>query len=330
MLFITVMSISRTMSDAIQSTAAINISPWVLAARPKTLPAGIAPVILGSALAFSTGAFQWIPMILCLLFSVLVQIGCNYANDYYDHVNGVDTKERIGFPRMVNSGLIAPKMMRKVAYCILFLALVAGSGLIYYGGWWLTLVGLLSVVCAIGYTAGPFPIGYHGFGDIFVFIFYGLVAVAFTFYVQTNFFSKEVFLVASACGLLAANIRLVNDLRDRDTDAKAGKKTSAVRFGPFFCYVQYFFSNLCAMVFVPALLIVEFNFSGWTALAILTILPGLRAHLDLMRAKTGDEYNKLLERTAKILLAYAILLSVGIVLSTSPDVLILREVLVSQ
>lgn len=311
---------------ATQSLTALNIRPWILAARPKTLPAGIAPVILGSALAFYAGAFQWTPTILCLLFSLLVQISCNYANDYYDHINGVDTKERIGFPRMVNSGLIPPKSMKTAAYLILTLALLAGSGLIFYGGWWLLLVGAISAICAIAYTGGPYPIGYYGLGDLFVFIFYGLVAVLFTFYVQTNFFSKEVFLVASGCGLLAANIRLVNDLRDRQTDAKAGKKTSAVRFGPLFCYTQYFFSNLCAMVFIPILLFMEFNFSGWIILSTVILLPALRAHWDLMHAN-GEQYNKLLERTAKILLSYAVILSVGIVLSTNPKILALNNIL---
>lgn len=299
----------------LDSSRKFNIRPWILAARPKTLPAGLAPVILGSALAFSVGAFQWLPAILCLLFSILVQIGCNYANDYYDYRNGVDTKERIGFARMVNSGLIAPEAMKRAAYLILALALVVGSGLIYYGGWWLLVVGITSVVCAVAYTGGPYPIGYYGLGDLFVFIFYGLVAVVFTFYVQANYFTKEAFIVAAGCGLMAANIRLVNDLRDRETDAKAGKKTSAVRFGPFFCYVQYFFSNLCAVVFVPVLLIMEFNFSRWTLLSSLLLIPALFAHADLMRAETGEQYNKLLERTAKILLSYAVLLSVGIVLS---------------
>lgn len=298
-----------------------NISPWILAARPKTLPAGVAPVILGSALAFSVGSFQWIPAILCLLFSVLVQIGCNYANDYYDDRNGVDTKERVGFARMVNSGLIAPNAMKNAAYFVLALASLVGSGLIYYGGWGLMLVGIASVVCAIAYTAGPCPIGYYGLGDLFVFIFYGLVAVVFTFYVQANYFANEVVIVAAGCGLLAANIRLVNDLRDRETDAKAGKKTSAVRFGPFFCYVQYFFSNLCAMIFIPIVLVMEFNFSRWTMLSALILIPALFAHRDLMHAKKGDQYNKLLERTAKMLLAYAVMLAVGIVLSTSSDLL---------
>lgn len=303
----------------------IDIRPWILAARPKTLTAGIAPIILGSALAFHDGIFQWTPVILCLLFSFLVQVGCNYANDYYDHINGVDTEERIGFPRMVSSGLIAPDLMKKGAYLILGFALVIGSGLIYYGGWWLVFVGLISVTCAIAYTAGPYPIGYYGLGDLFVFVFYGLVAVLITFYVQTNYFSKEAFWVAAGCGLLAANIRLVNDLRDRETDAKGGKKTSAIRFGVKFCYIQYFFSILFAMVFIPILLIMEFNFSKWILLAILTIIPALHAHRDLMYAKTGPEYNKLLERTAKILLGYAVMLSVGIVLSTSLEVFVMKN-----
>lgn len=293
-----------------QSLKPISIKPWFLAARPKTLVAGMAPVMLGSALAFHFESFQLIPAILALLFSLLVQIGCNYANDYYDFIKGVDTQERIGFPRMVNEGLIEPLAMKKAAYLVLAAAFAVGSGLIFYGGWWLLLVGITSVTCAIAYTAGPYPIGYNGLGDVFVFIFYGLVATVFTFYVQTNYLTSEVFLIAAGCGALAVNIRLVNDIRDRQTDAKAGKKTAAVRFGLTYCYIQYAFCALIGLALVPIMLVLKYNFNKWTALCALITLPAALTLKKLTTCKTGKDYNKLLEKTAKLLFFNSLALSI--------------------
>lgn len=293
----------------------LNISLWIKAARPKTLPAGIAPVILGSALAFQSGEFQIIPSILCLLFSLLVQVGCNYANDYYDYINGVDTEERIGFIRMVSSGQIPPKLMQLAAFLTLSIAFVIGSGLIYYGGWWLLSIGLISIICAIAYTGGPFPLGYYGLGDLFVFLFYGLVAVMVTFYVQTNYFSASALWVAIGCGFLAANIRLVNDTRDTHTDAKAGKKTTAVRFGYKFCYTQYIISAFIAYYIVPLILITKLGFNLWVLLPMILTLFLISIIRDFLIAKTGTDYNDLLAKSAKMLIAYAILLSIGIILN---------------
>lgn len=304
---------------SIDSSHECSIRPWILAARPKTLVAGVAPVMLGSVLAFYFGAFQIIPATLCLLFSVLVQIGCNFANDYYDHANDVDTEERVGFARMVNSGLISPCAMKKAAYLVLATALVVGSALIFYGGWGLLIVGITSVICAIAYTAGPFPLGYHGLGDLFVFIFFGLVATVFTFYVQAHHFRPEVFIVAAGCGLLAANIRLVNDMRDRETDAKAGKKTSAVRFGRTFCSLQYHFSNIVALVIVPTCLVMEYNFSVWTTLCAITVFPALTVSKKIAHCKTGHDYNHLLEKTAKLLFLNSTILSLSIIMSSFPE-----------
>lgn len=289
--------------------------PWVLAARPKTLFAGIAPVILGSALAWQVGYFQVVPSILCLLFSLLVQIGCNYANDYYDYVNGVDTKDRTGFKRMVSSGEIAPAAMKLATYFVLFAAFLIGCGLIRYGGWELLFIGGISILCAIAYTAGPFPLGYYGLGDIFVFIFYGIVAVMFTFYVQTNYFSMSAFWVAVACGCLAANIRLVNDVRDKETDANAGKKTSVVRFGYKFCYMQYIACTFIACCLVPLVLVTKLGFNLWIFLPTLLILIYTRIIINFIRARTGDIYNSLLVQSAKMLFLYALLLSVGLFLN---------------
>src|SRR4029079_6650923 len=206
-------------------------------------------------------------------FALLIQIGCNYANDYYDFIKGVDTKERIGIKRAVASGWIKPDDMKLGMMVVLATALLVGSGLIFYGGLSLVFVGLASVICAVAYTAGPYPIGYNGLGDIFVFVFFGLVAVMFTFYVQTGYFSIASFWVAVACGLLTANIRVVNDVRDQETDAKAGKKTWAVRYGKKFCYHQYLISFGIAIGVPLVLLTLGMRFS--------VLLPMLTAPLGL-------------------------------------------------
>lgn len=294
-----------------------SLASWILAARPKTLYAGISPVILGSALAFQAGHFQIIPAILCLLFSFLVQIGCNFANDYYDYVNGVDTEERIGFKRMVSSGQIAPKDMKLATFLVLSLAFFVGFGLIHYGGWGLLPVGALCLACAVLYTSGPFPLGYYGLGDIFVFIFYGLVAVMFTFYVQTNYFSMTAFWVAVSCGALAANIRLINDVRDRETDARAGKKTSVVRFGYKFCYIQYIVSLMIACCVTPLMLFFGLGFNLWILVPMVLIPIFVRIVKDFINAQTGTTYNELLARSAKMLFVYALLLSASILLGQS-------------
>jgi len=290
-----------------------KISAWLLAARPKTLPAGIAPVVLGSALAAQEAVFSWVPALLCLAFALLVQIGCNYANDYFDHKKGVDTKERVGFKRAVASGLISPESMMMGMVAVLTLAFIVGCSLVYYGGWSVFVVGLISIACAVLYTAGPYPIAYKGLGDIFVFIFFGLIAVMFTFYVQAGYFSMASFWVAVGCGFLAANIRIVNDVRDRKTDEKAGKKTWAVRYGKDFCFVQYLVGNGIAMG-VPITLL-AMGFKLWVLLAVIAAPLSLHLCVQFLKAKSGEAYNKLLVQTAQLMLGYAVLLSIGIALS---------------
>lgn len=290
-----------------------KFTPWLLAARPKTLPAAVSPVLLGCSLAYNVGLFQWVPAILCLLFALLIQIGCNYANDYYDFIKGVDTKERIGIKRAVFSGWIKSDHMKRGMIVVLTAALLVGSGLIFYGGLWLIVVGLASVICAVAYTAGPYPIGYNGFGDIFVFIFFGLIAVLFTFYVQAGYFSIASFWVAVSCGLLAANIRVVNDIRDKETDAAAGKKTWAVRFGRSFCYQQYLVSF--GMAIATPLVLLTLGMHFWVLLPILVAPLGLNLTVQLFNANAGQVYDNLLAKTAQLLLLYSILLSIGIILS---------------
>jgi 1,4-dihydroxy-2-naphthoate octaprenyltransferase len=219
---------------------------WVAAARPRTLPAAVAPVVVGSALAWRAGAFDPGAAAICLAFALLVQVGANFANDFYDFTRGADTTGRVGPRRAVAAGFVAPATMHRAMWLTFGLALLIGLALVAWGGWWLVAVGVVSVVCGLAYTGGPFPLGYHGLGDVFVFIFFGLVAVCVTFCVQAGPPSVDVVLAAVAVGALTANILLVNNYRDAESDARAGKRTLVVRWGKPFARWQFGAAHLLA------------------------------------------------------------------------------------
>jgi len=220
---------------------------WIAAARPRTLPAAVAPVIVGSALAWSRGALRPVFALVCLVFALLMQIAANFANDYFDFVKGADTGERVGPKRAVAAGLVAPRTMLRATVGTLLLALACGLTLVAAGGWWLLAVGAACIVSCLAYTGGPYPLGYHGLGDLFVFIFFGLVAVGATFYVQAGMVSAEAWLGGAAMGALIVNILVVNNYRDAETDAKAGKRTLVVRFGKRFSRAQFAAAHAVAL-----------------------------------------------------------------------------------
>lgn len=207
---------------------------WLAAARPRTLPAAVAPVVVGSAVAGHDHRFDPAAASLCLAFALLVQVATNFANDYYDFVKGADTASRVGPRRAVASGLVAPAVMRRAMAAVFAAAFAVGLCLVHWGGPWMVAVGVASIVCGIAYTGGPFPLGYLGFGDLFVFLFFGLVAVTTTYFVQAGRVTLPALLAGVPVGLLTANILLVNNYRDADTDAAAGKRTLVVRLGPPF------------------------------------------------------------------------------------------------
>ena len=231
-----------------------GVAVWFEAARPRTLPAAVAPVLVGSALAWRADTFQAVPASLCLGFALLVQVGTNFANDYYDFLRGADTAARVGPRRAVAAGLVTPAAMRGAMIATFAAAFVLGLGLIAWGGPWLLLVGILSILSGVAYTGGPYPLAYHGWGDVFVFLFFGLVAVGGTFFVQAGRLGPEVLWAGVPVGLLAANILVVNNYRDADTDARAGKRTLVVRLGRRAARIQFGVS-LVASVLVPVLLV---------------------------------------------------------------------------
>ena len=285
---------------------------WVAAARPRTLPAAVAPVIVGSALAWRDGAFDALAVGLCLSFALLVQIGTNFANDYYDFVRGADTGARVGPRRAVAAGLVAPAAMRRAMWAVFAAAFACGLGLIAWGGPWLLVVGVASIACGIAYTGGPWPLGYHGLCDVFVFLFFGLVAVGATYFVQAGRVTADALLAAVPVGLLAANILLVNNYRDVETDAAAGKRTLVVRFGRRAARAQHAVSLAIALA-VPVFFFAR-DRDGWRLLP-LALAPLAWAHVRRLREReTPPELIALLGDTGKFLAFYALLLSAGLVL----------------
>lgn len=283
------------------------------AARPRTLPAAVAPVLVGSALAWRDEAFSAGAAILCLGFALLVQIGTNFANDYYDFVKGADTAARVGPQRAVAAGLVPPQIMKRAMWAVFLAAFLVGLGLLAWGGPWLLAIGIASIVCGAAYTGGPWPLGYLGLGDIFVFLFFGLVAVCTTYFVQAGTVTLEVGLAATAIGALAANILVVNNYRDVETDAVAGKRTLVVRYGRGFARGQFVVSLIVALL-IPLGLVARGE--RWPLLLPLLLAPLAWKHFRRLReSKTPPELIALLGDTGKFLALYALFFSAGLALA---------------
>ena len=284
---------------------------WMEAARPRTLPAAVIPVMVATALAAAHHLEDLSKAAVCLAFGLLVQIGTNFANDYFDFVQGADTAERVGPRRAVAAGLVTPAAMLTATGLVLGAAFAVGLLLVREGGWVLLPIGMVSILCALAYTGGPFPLGYIGLGDLFVFLFFGLVAVDTTFYVQAGHIASDATSCAAAVGLLAANILVANNYRDAGTDAQAGKKTLVVRFGRKFAVWQYGLSAGFALLCPPALMLEGYR---WPVLLPLLLAPwALILSRRLARSREPAEQITLLGDTAKFLVAFGVLLSAGVI-----------------
>ncbi|HEY0944903.1 MAG TPA: 1,4-dihydroxy-2-naphthoate polyprenyltransferase [Opitutaceae bacterium] len=283
---------------------------WLAASRPRTLPAAIAPVLAASALAWHDGVFVLPAAFACLGFALLVQIGTNFANDYYDFVKGADTAERVGPKRAVAAGWVQPRVMRAAMIVMFGAAFLTGLSLLAYGGWPLLAIGVASIVCGIAYTGGPYPLGYNGLGDVFVFLFFGLVAVGATYFVQAGRVSVEAWLIGAGIGALATNILVVNNYRDVETDGRAGKRTLVVRFGRGFARAQFVAAHGLAVAVIVALAgRGQVNGVAAAVAAAFCGLMGVRQTLELKRARGSDELIVLLGRTGAYLALYAIVLT---------------------
>lgn len=301
-----------------------------MAVRPHTLPAGASPVLVGSALAARDGVFAVGPALAALFGALFIQVATNLANDYYDAQKGVDTDNRKGFVRVTSAGLLAPGRVLKGALVAIATATLVGLYLVYVGGLPILAVGLAGLTCALLYAGGPVPLGSIGLGDVLVFVFFGLVAVAGTYYVQAvnvvdpgafPFSPPEgtlpltVLTVAVPVGALNTSILVVNNLRDLDTDRQAGKYTLAVLLGPFGTRLEYTLL-LAAAYAVPLELYLRGPWSGWILLPVASLPEAVLRLRTVWQERGGDSLNDALSRTARLLLLYSLLLVVGILLSS--------------
>jgi 1,4-dihydroxy-2-naphthoate octaprenyltransferase len=283
---------------------------WLLAARPRTLTAAVAPVLVGTAVAAASGGFRPLPALAALLTAMCLQIGTNFANDYHDFQRGADTHERVGPKRVTQSGLVAPRTVRAAALAMFGGALVLGIYLAAIGGWPILVTGLASIAAGWAYTGGPWPFGYHGLGDVFVFVFFGLVATVGTTYVQLHAAPRAVWIAAIPIGALATAILVVNNLRDIATDERAGKHTLAVRLGPAGTRVEYVL--LLAVAFAAPFTLLPF--AGMSVLLPMVALPLVLQPLRIVLFGKGAELNAALGGTARLHLVYGVLLALGLVL----------------
>ncbi|MBT3328080.1 MAG: 1,4-dihydroxy-2-naphthoate polyprenyltransferase [Gemmatimonadales bacterium] len=292
----------------------IDISPvqaWILAARPKTLTAALAPVVTGTGLAAFHGVFAPLPALAALIGAVFIQIGTNFANDYYDFVRGGDTDARVGPIRVTQAGILPPATVKRGMYAVLGAALFVGVYLVWVAGWPIVWIGLSSVACAVLYTGGPFPLAYHGLGDVFVFVFFGLVAVSGTFFVQGLYWPPDVWIAGAALGTLNTAILVVNNLRDVDTDTLAGKRTLAVRLGATGTKIQYVLMLLVAVV-VP---VIGWRVYEWPLATLAALLVAPLAVAPLKKVLGFADPRELLPalgETARIVAIYGVLLGAGL------------------
>lgn len=293
---------------------------WWLAARPATLPAAVAPVLVGTAAGLAelggVGALRALPFAAALLGALLIQVATNFANDYSDFHRGADTHERMGPTRVTQAGLLTPADVRRAIGVTFALAVLVGCYLVWVGGWPIVAIGVASIVCALAYTGGPWPYGYHGLGDVFVFIFFGLVAVSGSAYLQTDGWGTLALLAAIPMGLLVTNILVVNNLRDLPTDRAAGKRTLAVRIGDRATRWQY--ALFAALAYAtPVALLATGSATAWVLLPLLTLPLAIRAARTVLGGVAGRELNAMLARSGQLQLLYGVLFALGLLVVDS-------------
>lgn len=290
-----------------------GIGSWVAGARLRTLPAAIGPVLMGGGLAWKDGVFVWVPFVAALLGALWIQVGTNFANDYSDFVRGADTEERLGAPRVTQSGLLTPNAVRAGAAVCFALAVLVGVYLVWRGGWPIVAIGVASIIAGVCYTGGPWPFGYHGLGDLFVLLFFGPIAVAGTYYVQGLAWAGDTLLAGLGVGAFTTAILVVNNLRDRETDEAAGKRTLAVRIGEKATQTEYVVL-LAAAAAVPAIGVLAAGWSAWTLLGSGAVALALSPLRTVIGFQDPRELNPALGATAQAAGFYGLLFAVGCLL----------------
>jgi len=298
------------MTDAVKSVT--KYDTWLIASRPKTLLAAAVPVLIGTSIVSYETKVNFIAAFVAFICSVLIQIGTNFVNDLYDYLSGADSESRKGPTRALASGLITVGEMKFAIFLVFFITFILGLYLVYISTWITLLIGLLSIFAGIAYTAGPYPLAYNGLGDVFVFLFFGVVGTVGTYYVQVVDISPLVFWASIPVGALITNILVVNNYRDIDEDREVGKNTLAVKMGKKFTRYQYL---LFVILSYLILFVVYFTFNQ----SIFVFLPMLSLPLAVRLIKMifsydGEELNKTLELTAKLSAFYGFLFAVGILI----------------
>lgn len=296
-----------------------RVQAWILATRPRTLSAAAAPVVAGAGFAAADGVFARTPALTALLGALLIQIATNLANDYYDFVKGGDTGDRLGPVRVTQAGILPPEAVLRGMLITLGLATLVGVYLAWVAGWPVIAIGLVSMLMGVGYTGGPYPLSYHGLGDVFVFFFFGPVATATTYFVQAQAWSPGAIVAGVGLGAFSTAMLVVNNLRDRETDGAAGKRTLAVRFGDGFSVMQY---GACLMVaaVVPVVGVVMMDWSPWTLLSLAGWFACIPAEVRILAVVREPEtvdrrtLNPALGMTARGLALYGAGLGVGALL----------------
>lgn len=286
---------------------------WYLAARPKTLPAAVAPIVVGTAVAIHEGGFVWWIALLALLTALLLQIAANFANDAIDAKKGSDTADRTGPTRITAAGYVTYKQVMNATWITLALAMFTGIPLLIRGGWPFVALGIASLICAVAYTGGPFPISYLGLGEVFVFLFFGLIAVTGTAYLQTGELTALSLAASIPPGAMIVGILIVNNYRDREQDAAVNKRTVAVRIGARNTRIEYF-----SMLVITALSPFVFWATGWLNWsALLTILawPMLWQLAQQVRTTQGPALNRTLGYTGKTALVFSVLFGAALIIS---------------
>lgn len=294
-------------SDSVQSG---SLKAWYLAVRPATLFVGAMPVAVGSAIAFALHSFCLGPSLAALFGALFIQIGTNLANDVFDFEKGADTKERLGPIRVTQAGLLSPSRVRLGMYVCFGMATLFGLYLTYHAGPWVVVIGVLSILSGIAYTGGPYPLGYHGLGDLFVFVFFGFVAVVGTAFVQNCGLSSLAVAASIPVGAIATAVLVVNNLRDESTDVTAGKRTLVVRFGRTFGIAEYFLLLSLAYL-TPVFLFVSQRYA-WPILFPLLSFPLSLPLLRSVFVSKGAELNPVLGKTARLLFVFGSLFVLGI------------------
>jgi len=286
---------------------------WLLASRPKTLPAAVSPVIIGCAVAFAEHSFRFGPALAAFLGALLLQIGANLANDVFDFEKGADQHDRLGPMRVTQAGLLSPNEVKTGMWITFALAAIFGIYMTLLSGWFIILIGLLAILAAIAYTGGPFPYGYKGLGEIFVFVFFGFAAVCGTYYAQTKTISQLAVLSSIPVGLLIVAILVVNNVRDYESDKAANKRTLAVRFGLEWARQEFVSIVILAFVIVVLLSISDIA-TPWLLLTWLS-LPLVFSTSSSVLNQRGKILNKTLAGTGQLTLVFSLLYAVGLMLS---------------